>query len=83
MSSTNCCGGSCGCGSACKCQTSCSGCKMSPDFTENTTTTTTTVTGLGPNKSHEGSEMGASTSENDDDGCKCGDKCTCDPCTCK
>ena len=33
--------------------------------------------------SHEGSEMGASTSENDDDGCKCGDKCTCDPCTCE
>nr|GEX36038.1 metallothionein-like protein type 2 [Tanacetum cinerariifolium] len=81
MSSTNCCGGNCGCGSACKCQTSCGGCKMSPDLTENTTTTTI-IAGFGLNRSHEGSGMGASTTS-ENDGCKCGDKCTCDPCTCK
>ncbi|XP_024966039.1 metallothionein-like protein type 2 [Cynara cardunculus var. scolymus] len=79
MSSSTCCGGSCGCGSGCKCQTSCGGCKMNADvgYSE-----TTTISGFATNKScHEGSEMGAAPSEND--GCKCGANCTCNPCTCK
>ncbi|KAK9063571.1 hypothetical protein SSX86_017442 [Deinandra increscens subsp. villosa] len=77
MSSSACCGGSCGCGSACICQTDCDGCNMNPDIINSET-----IIGLAPNKRwSEASHMRAATSEND--GCKCGANCTCDPCTCK
>ncbi|KAI3752947.1 hypothetical protein L2E82_24990 [Cichorium intybus] len=81
--SSACCSGNCGCGSGCKCGSSCSGCKMNPDISNSETTTThTTIAGVAPTKScHGGSEMGAAMSEND--GCKCGSNCTCNPCTCK
>ncbi|XP_022983596.1 metallothionein-like protein type 2 B [Cucurbita maxima] len=76
----SCCGGNCGCGSACKCGNGCGGCKMFPDmsFSETTATIEIFVVGLAPQKmSFEASEMGA------ENGCKCGDNCTCDPCNCK
>ncbi|KAF4377542.1 hypothetical protein F8388_025033 [Cannabis sativa] len=78
----SCCGGSCGCGSGCKCGSGCGGCKMYPDFgyMEKTTTSETLITGVAPAKLQlEGSEM----SEVAENGCKCGDNCKCDPCTCK
>ncbi|XP_068642304.1 metallothionein-like protein type 2 [Aristolochia californica] len=78
----SCCGGNCGCGSGCTCGSGCGGCKMYPGLAESATTTTETlIMGVAPQKLHfaEGSEMGVA-SEN---GCKCGDNCTCDPCNCK
>ncbi|KAF9590912.1 hypothetical protein IFM89_000168 [Coptis chinensis] len=76
----SCCGGNCGCGAGCKCGNGCGGCKMFPDFNESTTSETLIV-GVAPAKSfYEGSEMGVGA---ENDGCKCGDKCTCNPCTCK
>ncbi|KAK8588693.1 hypothetical protein V6N13_087598 [Hibiscus sabdariffa] len=75
----SCCGGNCGCGSACKCGNGCGGCKMFPDIVEKTTTETL-VLGVAPQKTHfEGSEMGVGF----ENGCKCGDNCTCNPCNCK
>ncbi|KAG5242975.1 metallothionein protein [Salix suchowensis] len=65
----SCCGGNCGCGSACKCGSGCGGCKMYPDLSSAETITTETLV--------LGMVMGA------ENGCKCGDNCTCDPCTCK
>ncbi|XP_065867378.1 metallothionein-like protein type 2 [Euphorbia lathyris] len=80
----SCCGGNCGCGSGWKCGSSCGGCKMYPDmsFSEKTTSETL-VLGVGPVKEQqfEGGEIGVAAAENG--GCKCGDKCTCDPCNCK
>ncbi|XP_019162824.1 PREDICTED: metallothionein-like protein type 2 [Ipomoea nil] len=79
----SCCGGNCGCGSACQCGNGCGGCKMYPDlsYSETTATTETLVLGVAPMKTEfEGSMMGEVTTEN---GCKCGDNCTCDPCNCK
>ncbi|EEF30056.1 metallothionein-like protein type 2 [Ricinus communis] len=79
----SCCGGNCGCGSGCKCGNGCGGCKMYPDmsFSEKTTTETL-VLGVGAEKAHfEGGEMGVVGAE--EGGCKCGDNCTCNPCTCK
>nr|BAD26571.1 type-2 metallothionein [Citrullus lanatus] len=76
----SCCGGNCGCGSGCKCGSGCGGCKMFPDmsFSEATATIETFVVGFAPHKmSFEVAEMGA------ENGCKCGDNCTCDPCNCK
>ncbi|CAN0926612.1 Metallothionein-like protein 1 [Linum grandiflorum] len=77
--SSSCCAGKCGCGAGCKCGSSCGGCKMYPDM-ERSTATETVVLGVAPaNASFEsGSEIAA-----ENGGCKCGDKCTCDPCTCK
>ncbi|KAK7395297.1 hypothetical protein VNO78_15848 [Psophocarpus tetragonolobus] len=78
----SCCGGNCGCGSACKCGSGCGGCKMYPDlsYTEQTTTETL-VMGVAPVKAQfEGPEMGVPA---ENDGCKCGANCTCNPCTCK
>ncbi|KAK8633194.1 hypothetical protein V6N13_014042 [Hibiscus sabdariffa] len=73
----SCCGGNCGCGSACKCGNGCGGCKMFPD---ERTTSETLVLGVAPQKRHfEGSEMGVGA----ENGCKCGDNCTCNPCNCK
>ncbi|CAI0471817.1 unnamed protein product [Linum tenue] len=79
--SSSCCAGNCGCGSGCKCGTSCSGCKMYPDvsYAETTAAAGTVVLGVAPAKASF--ESGAVFAENG--GCKCGDKCTCDPCTCK
>nr|AAC62105.1 metallothionein homolog [Elaeagnus umbellata] len=64
--------GSCGCG----------GCKMYPDMTyTESTTSETQVLGVAPEKGNfEGSEMGYGA---ENGGCKSGDNCTCDPCTCK
>ncbi|XP_039044419.1 metallothionein-like protein type 2 [Hibiscus syriacus] len=76
----SCCGGNCGCGSGCKCGNGCGGCKMFPDIVDERTTTETLVLGLAPQKTHfEGSEMGVGA----ENGCKCGDNCTCNPCNCK
>ncbi|XP_014492069.1 metallothionein-like protein 2 [Vigna radiata var. radiata] len=78
----SCCGGNCGCGSSCKCGSGCGGCKMYPDlsYTEQTTTETL-VMGVAPVKAQfEGAEMGVA---GENDGCKCGSNCTCNPCTCK
>ncbi|KAK1423776.1 hypothetical protein QVD17_19084 [Tagetes erecta] len=72
MSSSACCGGTCGCGPDCKCQTSCGGCKTKTDVT--------TSAGHAPSgRCNKGSVRGAATAEND--GCKCGANCTCNPCT--
>nr|AAB61212.1 metallothionein [Mesembryanthemum crystallinum]AAC27531.1 metallothionein [Mesembryanthemum crystallinum] len=79
----SCCGGNCGCGSACKCGNGCGGCKMYPDMAENgASSTATLVTGVAPKISYfdNGSEMGVGA---ENDGCKCGSDCKCDPCTCK
>ncbi|XP_042512631.1 metallothionein-like protein 2 [Macadamia integrifolia] len=77
----SCCGGNCGCGAGCKCGTGCGGCKMYPDFSGERTTTETMIVGVAPEKaSFEGSEMGVGA---ENDGCKCGANCTCDPCNCK
>ncbi|OAY43560.1 metallothionein-like protein type 2 [Manihot esculenta] len=78
----SCCGGNCGCGSDCKCGNGCGGCKMYPDmsFSEKTTTDTR-ILGVAPAKAHsEGAEMIVGA---ENGGCKCGDNCTCNPCTCK
>ncbi|XP_057970899.1 metallothionein-like protein type 2 [Malania oleifera] len=79
----SCCGGNCGCSSGCKCGSGCTGCGMYPDlsYTE-TTTTETLIVGVAPTgKAYfGGSEMGVGA---ENGGCKCGDNCTCDPCTCK
>ncbi|CAD6232710.1 unnamed protein product [Miscanthus lutarioriparius] len=83
----SCCGGNCGCGSGCKCGSGCGGCKKYPDMAEQVTTTTTTtqtlIMGVAPSKGHAegGFEAAAAGAEND--GCKCGPNCSCNPCTCK
>ncbi|XP_020695427.1 metallothionein-like protein type 2 [Dendrobium catenatum] len=76
----SCCGGNCGCGAACKCGSGCSGCKMYPDFGEETfTSCQTIVVGAAPQKGHfEVVGIGA-----ENGGCKCGNNCTCNPCNCK
>ncbi|MFQ6623268.1 hypothetical protein Gotur_001585 [Gossypium turneri] len=79
----SCCGGNCGCGSGCKCGggCGCGGCKMYPEmnFAEQTTTETL-VLGVAPRKVHfDGAEMETGA----ENGCKCGDNCTCNPCNCK
>ncbi|CAL1399107.1 unnamed protein product [Linum trigynum] len=82
MSSSSCCAGNCGCGSGCKCGTSCSGCKMYPDvsYAETTAAAGTVILGVAPAKASFESGAGFAA---ENGGCKCGDKCTCDPCTCK
>ncbi|CAB4314918.1 unnamed protein product [Prunus armeniaca] len=77
---SSCCGGKCGCGAGCKCGSGCGGCGMYPDVSmEQSTTTETLIMGVAPQTSHfEASEMGV-VAEN---GCKCGDNCTCNPCKC-
>ncbi|CAL0302706.1 unnamed protein product [Lupinus luteus] len=79
---SSCSGGKCGCGSGCKGGNGCGGCKMYPDLSYNESTTTETlVMGFAPIKAHfEGAEMGVGA---ENDGCKCGSNCTCDPCNCK
>ncbi|XP_065865295.1 metallothionein-like protein type 2 [Euphorbia lathyris] len=82
----SCCGGNCGCGAGCKCGSSCGGCKMYPDTSvSEKTTSATLVLGVGPVKEQqfEGGEIGVGVAAAENGGCKCGDKCTCDPCTCK
>ncbi|AED90465.1 metallothionein 2b [Arabidopsis thaliana] len=76
----SCCGGSCGCGSACKCGNGCGGCKRYPDL-ENTATETL-VLGVAPamNSQYEAS---GETFVAENDACKCGSDCKCNPCTCK
>ncbi|CAA7021222.1 unnamed protein product [Microthlaspi erraticum] len=80
----SCCGGNCGCGSGCKCGNGCGGCKMYPDlgFSGETTTTETLVLGVAPamNSQYEAS---GETFVAENDACKCGSDCKCDPCTCK
>ncbi|WCJ28299.1 Metallothionein-like protein 2 [Euphorbia peplus] len=76
----SCCGGNCGCGSGCKCGNGCGGCKMYPDMEK--TSSETMVLGVGAAKAQfEGGEMGVAAENGG--GCKCGDSCTCNPCTCK
>nr|CAH59436.1 metallothionein 2 [Plantago major] len=80
----SCCNGNCGCGSGCKCGSGCGGCKMYPDLSyseASTTVSVSSVLGLAPKVTYfEGSETGVTVSEN---GCKCGDNCSCNPCNCK
>ncbi|KAK6126082.1 hypothetical protein DH2020_040196 [Rehmannia glutinosa] len=79
----SCCGGNCGCGSNCGCGNGCGGCKMYPDlsYSEVTAPTVVTVLGVAPQKTFaEGAEFAEGATEN---GCKCGDNCTCNPCNCK
>ncbi|XP_059660741.1 metallothionein-like protein 1 [Cornus florida] len=71
----------CNCGSGCSCGADCKCGKMYPDLETKTTSTATIITGVAPKNTYaEGSEMsfGAEGGHT----CKCGDKCTCDPCTC-
>ncbi|PIA39111.1 hypothetical protein AQUCO_02700353v1 [Aquilegia coerulea] len=80
---SSCCNGNCGCGSGCKCGSSCTGCKRNSDlsYLGEKTSGETMVFGLAPEKAYfEGSEMGVGA---ENDGCKCGPNCTCNPCTCK
>ncbi|KAL6627434.1 hypothetical protein ACP70R_031160 [Stipagrostis hirtigluma subsp. patula] len=79
----SCCGGNCGCGSGCKCGTGCGGCKMYPEMDQETTTTQTVIMGVAPSKGHAdgGFEDGAAAGA-ENGGCKCGDDCKCNPCTC-
>ncbi|CAA7033625.1 unnamed protein product [Microthlaspi erraticum] len=78
----SCCGGNCGCGSGCKCGNGCGGCKRNPDlgFTAETTTTETFVFGVAPAMKNQYEASDESSAEND--ACKCGSDCKCDPCTC-
>ncbi|MQI27760.1 hypothetical protein EI009_26035, partial [Escherichia coli] len=58
------------------------GCKMYPDlsYSETVAATETLVLGVVPIKTEfEGSVIGEVVIEN---GCKCGDNCTCNPCNC-
>ncbi|KAJ7961425.1 Metallothionein protein [Quillaja saponaria] len=78
----SCCGGNCGCGSGCKCGSGCGGCKMYPDMGFENTTTETLIMGVPPTMKtyFEESEIGVGA---ENDGCKCGSDCKCDPCACK
>ncbi|KAK3160345.1 hypothetical protein QOZ80_1BG0058320 [Eleusine coracana subsp. coracana] len=77
----SCCGGNCGCGSGCKCGSGCGGCKMYPEMAEEVSTTTQTVImGVSPSKGHAEDGFEAAGAEND--GCKCGPNCSCNPCKC-
>ncbi|EMS56229.1 Metallothionein-like protein 4A [Triticum urartu] len=80
----SCCGGNCGCGSGCKCGNGCGGCKMYPEMDEGvkTTTSQTLIMGVAPSKGTPSFEAAAETGA-ENGGCKCGDNCTCNPCTCK
>nr|Q41669.1 RecName: Full=Metallothionein-like protein 1A; Short=MT-1A [Vicia faba]ACI02065.1 metallothionein [Vicia faba]CAA62551.1 metallothionein [Vicia faba] len=72
------CGSSCNCGDSCKCNKRSSG--LSYSEMETKETKETVVLGFGPAKIHfDGAEMSVASKE---EGCKCGDKCTCDPCNC-
>ncbi|CAF2126838.1 unnamed protein product [Brassica napus] len=77
----SCCGGNCGCGSACTCVSGCCG-GQNPElgFSGETTTTETFVFGVAPAMKNQYEAFGESNVEND--GCKCGSDCKCDPCTC-
>ncbi|CAN6713148.1 unnamed protein product [Malus baccata var. baccata] len=63
---SSCCGGKCGCMSGYGCGSGCNG--MAPDlsYIEGSTTKTLVM----------GVEVAA------ENGCKCGDSCTCNPCKC-
>ncbi|KAG2318387.1 hypothetical protein Bca52824_011600 [Brassica carinata] len=79
----SCCGGNCGCGSACTCVSGCcGGCKKYPDlgFSSETTKTETFAYGVAPAMKNQYEAYGESNVEND--GCKCGSDCKCDPCSC-
>ncbi|KAL0799362.1 hypothetical protein Bca101_054537 [Brassica carinata] len=79
----SCCGGNCGCGSACTCVSGCcGGCKKYPDlgFSGETTKTETFAYGVAPAMKNQYEAYGESNVENDR--CKCGSDCKCDPCTC-
>ncbi|KAJ0249547.1 hypothetical protein HA466_0150230 [Hirschfeldia incana] len=71
----SCCGGKCGCGSGCTC-------KKYPDlgFSGETTKAESLVFGVAPAMENQYEAFGESNDEND--GCKCGSDCKCDPCTC-
>ncbi|XP_013622119.1 PREDICTED: metallothionein-like protein type 2 [Brassica oleracea var. oleracea] len=81
----SCCGGNCGCGSGCKCGSGCGcgGCKMYPDlgFSGEKATTEAFVFGVAPVMKNQYEASGEGNAEND--ACKCGSDCKCDPCTCK
>ncbi|KMT11260.1 hypothetical protein BVRB_5g110260 isoform B [Beta vulgaris subsp. vulgaris] len=44
----SCCGGNCGCGSSCQCGNGCGGCKMFPNFGENSSKPTIHIYGVAP-----------------------------------
>ena len=60
----------------------CCSCKKNPElgFSGETTTTETYVFGVAPAMKNQYEAFGESNVEND--GCKCGSDCKCDPCTC-
>ncbi|XP_047054761.1 metallothionein-like protein 2A [Lolium rigidum] len=78
----SCCGGNCGCGSGCKCGNGCGGCKMYPELDEGVTTSQTLIIGVAPSSKASFEDAAAATGA-ENGGCKCGDNCTCNPCTCK
>nr|AAK38824.1 metallothionein-like protein type 2 [Poa secunda] len=79
----SCCGGSCGCGSGCKCGNGCGGCKMYPGMDEGLTTSQTLIMGVAPSSKPSFEDDAAAATGAENGGCKCGDNCTCNPCTCK
>ncbi|KAF3544489.1 hypothetical protein DY000_02000074 [Brassica cretica] len=79
----SCYGGNYGCGAGCKC-VGCGGYKMYPDlsFSGETTTTETLVLGVAPSMNSQ-YEASGETFVAENDACKCGSDCKCNPCTCK
>ncbi|TJX38256.1 hypothetical protein E8P77_33390 [Soehngenia saccharolytica] len=70
----SCCGGNCGCGDNCKCGSGCGGCKAFPEKVVEAPLLAATASDM---------EFYEEVSVAGENGCKCGDSCTCDPCNCK
>ncbi|XP_031486536.1 metallothionein-like protein 2 [Nymphaea colorata] len=78
----SCCGGNCGCGSDCKCGDGCKGCKMFPDLASGgEERAEIRIAGVAPQ--HKNSDWIEKNGGEENEGCKCGANCPCNPCNCK